>query len=107
MSHQYWEIVVDEMVDRAGINPTPEQCATMAKVIEQGHEMYGESCGYEHIPDPIREENERLKKELKREQESRGCPDCHGHGRVVIVSGPWEANTDCSRCHGKGKIYQQ
>ena len=60
----YWEECISEAFDAEGINATNEQIKNVASWVQGAHENYGMAFGYDCIPNPLREENDKLKKEL-------------------------------------------
>jgi len=101
---ELWEEVIGEAACECDAWKllTKEQISCIAKAARRFHDNYHYS-----FPSPSsRECSEitRLEKELQKEREMRGCPDCAGRGRVEYQAGPWFCNTNCDTCHGKGKI---
>lgn len=75
------------------------------RVIEGGIENYGTSMGHDCIPNYIEQENEKLKLELKRERDKKGCPHCRGDGRIEYTVGTSHySSSECDKCNGEGKI---
>lgn len=105
MVSEYWKEAFCAALEDAGlVLPTNEQINQAASVIEGAHENYGMSQGYDCIPNPLRLENESLAKQLKMERAKTVCSDCGGRGRVDYMAGPWFCNSECSKCHGEGKV---
>ena len=101
----YWEECISEALDDAGITATAEQIDNITGWVEGAHENYGMAHGHDCIPNPLKDENMQLKKELVREREKTICPDCHG-SRVTVTQGPCHsAESSCFTCRGTGYIY--
>lgn len=101
----YWQECIGCAFDEAGLSASEEQIKSIAKNVEFAHNMYGEAHGYEHIPNPIQLENDKLKKKLKFEEEKITCPECKGK-RSLTTHGPYHsATSSCFLCKGDGKIH--
>lgn len=103
---KYWEQCIEEAFGDIGIIASPEQIKKVADWVEGAHENYGLATGYDLIPNPLRTENENLKKDLKKEQEKISCPACNGEGRIVDNFGPSgrTSTSSCQKCYGKGRV---
>lgn len=101
----YWKECIICAFDDAGIKATDEQIERVAGDVEVAHENYGVSQGYEAIPNPLTAENEKLKQELKKEQEKTICPACKGKGVEHTYGGTFMSTSDCYKCGGSGFIY--
>jgi hypothetical protein len=102
---EYWEECISEAAEGCGLNLTDEQLEYMTEAIEGAHECYGMAFGHDAIPNPVEEENKKLKKELEREQNKVICRSCNGSGTEVIHGPLHTAYSDCCKCRGKGFIY--
>lgn len=99
----YWEECLSDALCEVGIDVSPEQLKTIAKAVENAHENYGLAFynpGSSHI---VRELAE-TKRKLVHERNKVVCPECRGAG-TRITNGPcYFAESQCSRCHGEGKV---
>jgi hypothetical protein len=100
----YWKIFVDEVVPELGIVLTPEQSAQLLDEIKNAHENYSTAHGYDCIPNPDRQQIERLQKALKKEQEKRFCAECHGRGSITTNWANRSSSSQCWKCNGEGKL---
>ena len=101
---RYWQECISQAFDDAGISASPEQMESVVMAVEGGHENYGMAHGHDSIPDPIRQENEELKKRLKKEQDKTVCRECNGYGSITSL-GPVHSSTgQCWKCRGEGKL---
>ena len=99
----YWEECISEAFDTAGIVASEDQIKEVACWVEGAHQNHGMAQGYDAIPNPLRLENDNLKKELKKEQEKVICKECDGVGWITIP-GPYHSGTSqCFKCHGEGR----
>jgi hypothetical protein len=102
---EIWEECIAEGLAEAGIEATKDQIQTVASYAQGLHENYGTYTGDEHIPNPIKQENDELKRKLKHEQELVHCKPCNGTGRI-ITPGPYHSSdTQCWQCSGNGKVH--
>lgn len=101
---RYWEECVSLAFDEVGIVATREQIATVAEAVEAGHENYGMAHGYDQIPNPLMEENDRLCEALKTERSKVVCGECGGRGRIITYGPYHSADSTCYKCHGEGKV---
>ena len=99
----YWVECITEALDEVGIVATQEQIITVAGIVEGSHENYGMAFGHDCIPNPLRTENERLKKDLKDEQEKVICKECKGKGYTVSYGGSFQSESQCYKCRGEGR----
>lgn len=67
-------------------------------------EFETEYCGDYNIPNPLSQENEELKKKLKKEVEQEVCPQCKGQKRVMSFCPSNVGVSDCWTCKGEGKV---
>lgn len=99
----YWNECISEAFEDAGIKASEEQINTVAGWVEGAHENYGMAFGHDCIPSHYESENEKLKRELKKEQDKVICEACKGRG-VIITPGPYHSGmSNCSRCRGDGR----
>lgn len=99
----YWGECISEALEDAGLPATPEQISTIASWVEGAHENFRTAFGYDAIPNPLTEENTKLKRELKREQDKIICAECKGEGRL-INHGPYHSSdSECWKCRGEGR----
>ena len=99
----YWDECISEAFEDAGIAATEEQMAVVSGWVEGAHENYGMAHGYDAIPNPAQLENDKLRMELKKEQDKVICRECRGRGRITI-NGPIHSGTsECHVCRGEGR----
>lgn len=99
----YWNECTSEAFDEAGITATKEQIDIVADCTEGAHDNYGMAHGHDCIPNPLKAENDDLKRSLRKEQEKVPCKPCKGRGRI-IENGPGHSyDSECSRCRGEGR----
>lgn len=99
----YWKICVEEALSEIGISATPEQEAKLVRWIKGAHDTYGESNGFDQIPNPEVIEIGRLNRALKSEQELVQCKECGGRG-TIIGYGPCHSSvSQCDKCRGRGR----
>ncbi len=92
----YWKECISEAFDEAKIVATQEQIATVADFARGAHETQHMTCGLHKGPDPIHEENRRLKGKLRDERNKTPCRNCRGTGIN-------EFKNDCRGCNGTGR----
>jgi len=100
----YWEECISEAFEEAKLKATPEQIDIVASWVEGAHENYGMAHGHDCIPNPLQLENEKLKKELKKEQDKTVCKACNGRGRIISNFGTRSSDSQCDKCRGYGKV---
>lgn len=100
----YWEECVSEAFDDAGITATKEQIDTVASWVEGAHDNFGMAHGYDAIPNHYEIENEKLRRELRREQDKVICSECNGKGRLVSPGPYHSSESDCWKCRGEGRV---
>jgi len=101
---EYWDEVIRESFDETGINATEDQIRFVVDAVKGSHEMYSECHGYLDIPNPLEEENKKLKKELDEEKNKSNCPKCRGKGHIT-TPGPYHSATSvCFFCNGEGRL---
>lgn len=100
----YWIDGIAQAFDEIGIVATQEQIKFVADAAEGAHEVYGQVHGYECIPNPIQEENERLKRELRKELDKVLCDICMGKGELVSLGPVHAAISTCWKCRGAGRV---
>jgi hypothetical protein len=97
----YWRECLSQSFDEHGITATPEQIAAIARDVEGASETtYLASPTPEH---PAVREAQEATRALEHERALVFCIPCQGHGRIEEQVGPWWSNSDCWKCHGKGK----
>ena len=101
----YWEECISISFEDNGIKATKEQIQAVAGDVESSHENYGMAHGHDCIPNPLRGENDRLKKDLEREKGSTSCNECKGKGTIITYGGTFQSESQCYKCNGTGKIY--
>ena len=100
----YWRECIVEAFDDAGIVATGQQIDCVAGWVEGAHENHGLATGRECIPNPLVEKIDKLERELRQEKALSVCPVCKGRGRLVSYGPAHSAESDCHRCHGRGKV---
>jgi len=102
---EYWTECISEAFEEAGISATGVQIQLVAKSVEISHDCFGMAFGHDCIANPLAGENDRLKKELKREQGKTICTECSGKGGSYL-QGPYHGSySACWKCNGTGFIY--
>ena len=99
----YWQECISEAFDDANINATEEQIKAVAHFVEGAHENYGMAYGHDCIPNPLVEENNKLKKQLKEEENKTVCKECRGEGHIITVGPHHSSDSECWHCGGEGK----
>jgi len=100
---EYWEECVSQALDEVGISATQEQIFSIARDVEIAHEQYDMAHGYDAIPNPLIEENKRLKSKITAEKEKVICEICNGTGNIT-THGPCHSGTSqCWKCRGEGR----
>jgi len=99
----YWKECISEAFEDAGISATPEQILTVTNWVEGAHDNYGMAHGYDCIPNPLQEENNKLSLALKKEREKVHCEKCNGKGRIITYGGTRSSDSECWQCHGEGR----
>ncbi len=100
----YWIECISEAFDDAKLDATPEQIYTVASWVEGAHESYDIALGHDVISNPLLEDNDKLRRELKIERDKVSCQVCHGEGSITISVGPSHFSTsECWKCVGEGK----
>jgi len=100
----YWTECISQAFDEANIITTDEQIDSVVEMVKHAHEMYGEAHGYDCIPNPLKEENIQLRKNLKIEKEKRICKACNGSGSITSYGVCHSATSQCDKCNGEGKL---
>ena len=101
---EYWTESVMTAFEEADLAALPKQIESVAHFIMISHENINEAFGSPQGPHPLQEENERLRAQVKAEQEKVTCPDCKGKG-IERFNGPYHySESDCFKCKGKGRI---
>lgn len=101
----YWQDCVSEAFEDAKIVASKEQIDTVVSWVEGAHDNYGTAHGHDCIPNPLCEENDRLKSLLKKEREKVACKECHGRGSITesFGSSGRSSTSTCWKCNGEGK----
>jgi hypothetical protein len=102
MSKEYWQELVRASFDDRGITATDQQVNDVANDIMLGVDR---RHMYERMPEnPLIQEVQHLKLELKREQQKQICPECNGKGSVTSSFGTIgrRSISTCYRCNGSG-----
>jgi len=99
----YWSECVAEALEDADIAANKEQIATITSWVEGAHENYGLATGSECIPNPLSQENETLKRELRIERDKVHCDECGGKGRITHNGPCHSSNSECMQCRGEGR----
>ena len=94
-----WQDVVAEAFEEYGINASNDQLRSVAKDVQGAHENWDMAFPVPQGPHPLEDENARLKKLLKAEQEMVTCKQCRGTGGENTGWGI----TDCWKCRGRGR----
>lgn len=99
---KYWIDCIAEACQDCGLVATKEQVETVASWAQGAHENYGMATGGDCIPNPLHSEVERLRLELKKEQNKQICSSCMGKG-TITTNGPYHSATgSCYSCNGTG-----
>ena len=101
---RYWSECISEALEEAGIVATVEQKNAVAEFVEGAHENYGMAHGHDAIPNPLKADNDRLAKELKREKDKVVCKECWGVGRITDQGPAHSSNSECWKCRGEGYV---
>jgi hypothetical protein len=99
----YWEECILEAFSEAEIHATPEQINIVISAVEGGHENFSMAHGHDCIPNPLRVENERLEKEIRRERDKIICKECNGKGHYMTYGGTFQSEHTCPKCRGEGR----
>ena len=99
----YFHETVSEALDQEGIDATEKQIENIAEAVQIAHDMYSEYMGHQHIPNPIKTKNEKLKKELEKERNKVGCDKCNGTGSIREQWLDRCSTHTCPKCNGEGK----
>jgi hypothetical protein len=101
----YWQDVVSEALEAAGLVATRDQIDEIAASVAMGHECYGQAHGHGCIPNPIELENKQLREQLKREESLVFCRECQGRGSITENAGGIgrSSTSQCWKCNGMGK----
>lgn len=100
----YWETCIQEAFEDAGIEATKEQIDTVVCWVEGAHENYGMAHGHDAIQNPLKEENEMLRRELKIERKKEICYVCNGTGWIRLQGPVHGSTSQCHECHGDGRL---
>lgn len=100
----YWVECITEACEEADLIASERQIAVIAKAVQGAHENYGMAFYSPPAGEHIMRENKHLVRELERERAKVFCDDCKGTGRLRYNAGPWAVDTQCSKCHGHGKV---
>lgn len=106
---QYWADVLGDAlceVDKFDLF-TSEEMTKIGKYLASAADGQSQAFGWDVASSnrsaELREEEETLRKELRRERDKVTCRECNGHGRLSYDAGPWAVNTECSKCRGEGR----
>jgi len=99
----YWDECVKEAFEDAGIKATKDQIDIVISWVEGAHDNYGMSHGHDCIPNPLYEEIDSLKAELKKERNKQVCRECNGRGLITNHGPVHSATSQCWNCRGEGK----
>ena len=100
----YWEECISEAFDEEGIVASQAQIESVAGAVCGCHENYGLAHGHEAIPNPLREELDSVKRDLKAEKDKQICRRCNGTGEERI-NGPVRSSVStCFYCRGEGRL---
>jgi uncharacterized protein with PIN domain len=102
----YWIETIATCAEENNIPLTKEQITVLAESAQGSHDNYG--MAFYSPPaseNPVYRELEETKAALKREQEAESCPECKGRGRLYSQGPHHGSDSQCWKCHGKGKIY--
>lgn len=104
----YWKECIEDAAYECGLELSSGQLNSMADFIKLAHDNYGFAFYQPSSEDVCGQEISSLKRQLKKERESRFCGRCHGAGRITSDLGPTGrvSNSDCNKCNGRGKIYE-
>ena len=105
-SMDYWEECISEAFDDAAITASKDQIGIVASWVEGAHENYGMARGYDCIPNPLKLENDKLRRDLEAERRKEPCPICKGRGYLIDYdpgSGR-SSESSCYRCLGERKV---
>ncbi len=100
---QYWDECISSALDDAGITATDEQIKQIAGAVAVSHEQYGMAHGYDCIPNPDRQEIDRLKRDIQRERNKVICKTCGGRGRIISFGPIHSCDSQCDKCRGEGR----
>lgn len=99
----YWEECIRTAFEDSGITATEEQILEVSETVKGSFENYGLYHGHECIPNPLSEEVDRLKKELRNEKDKVFCEECNGKG-MIVSPGPYHSGvSQCHKCNGEGR----
>lgn len=101
----YWKECVESALEEAGLKANTEQIQLVADSVKIAHENYSFYTGEFNIPNPLEEEVNKLKVELKKEKSKTVCSACNSSGRVTIPGPYHSSNSECYECYGKGFKY--
>lgn len=99
----YWFECIAESLDEVGIVATEEQIKTIAGNVESSEENHSMYSGRDCTPDPRDTEYDRLKRELKEEQDKVICEDCKGTGNQYPNPCGRPNYSTCTKCRGEGR----
>lgn len=100
----YWLEAVGEALEVAKVKATEDQIKEVAEFMQCSYDCIGMAFGHEHIPNPLKEENKKLKEQLNKEKDKVSCDKCNGTGDTIIV-GVRTSISSCYKCNGTGKIF--
>jgi hypothetical protein len=100
----YWKECVSVAAEECDADLSSDQITYIANAVQVAHENYGMAFYSPPAGEHIMRENKQLARELARERAKVFCDGCKGTGRLRYNAGPWAVDTQCSKCHGHGKI---
>lgn len=100
----YWKERIAKAFEDANIVATDEQINTVAYWTESAHQNYGMTHGYDCIPNPLKYENDDLRKKLDLERRKESCTTCNGRGRIITPRLHHSSDSQCWKCNGEGRV---
>ena len=99
----YWRETIESACEECGLTATQEQIACLAESAMLSHENAHMAFG--PIPEnPLRRENEELRRELKKERAKQVCSLCGGKGTITMSYATRSSTSECHKCHGEGRL---
>lgn len=99
----YWEECIAEAFEDAGITATKDQIGTVVCWVEGAHDNFSMAHGHDCIPNPLKGENDSLRRELTKERDKVLCGECGGRGRIISHGPVHSSDSECSQCRGEGR----
>lgn len=98
----YYCEAMAESFSEHGISATSEQIEAVVRDMDMAREHEGQAF---YVPEnPMISENERLRAQLKIEQDKIGCLECNGRGSVTTTFGVRSSTSRCDWCNGEGRV---